>query len=262
MLDNIQIILVNTTHPGNIGAAARAMKTMGLSHLRLIQPKIFPCADATVRAAGADDILANAQLFDSFEESLKDCHLILGTSARVRSLAWPTLSAKACAEKAFTFQGKVAIVFGRESAGLTNQELELCHYLIRIPTEPTFSSLNVAAAVQILAYELRCASLLPSLDKEGVEEIKESGEEITAAIPTSSEKGEFAKLPKASARSMAQFYQHLEQTLIEIDFFNPEKPRRLMRRLHRLFNRVQLIDSEVRILRGILTATQKLVKKQ
>ncbi len=260
MLDNIQIILVNTTHPGNIGAAARAMKTMGISHLRLIQPKIFPCADATVRAAGADDILANAQLFDSFEESLKDCHLILGTSARERSLAWPTLSAKACAEKAFTFQGKVAIVFGRESAGLTNKELERCHYLIRIPTESTFSSLNVAAAVQILAYELQCASLTSSLDKEDVKEI--GGEEITAPIHASSEKGEFVKLPNASAEAMAQFYQHLEQTLIEIEFLNPDKPRRLMRRLHRLFNRVQLIDSEVRILRGILTATQKLVTKR
>jgi TrmH family RNA methyltransferase len=235
MLNNISIILINITHPGNIGAAARAMKTMGLKHLALVQPKIFPSADATARAAGADDILENAQVFDSFEESLQDYHLILGASARQRSLAWPTLTPKACAEKVSTSPGKAAVVFGRESIGLTNKELDLCHYLVRIPTHPTFSSLNVASAVQILAYELRNAY-------------------ISGPQPPLFERGEIAP---ARAEDVAQFYQHLEQTLIEIEFLEPKKPKRLMRRLHRLFNRIQLIDSEVRILRGILSAVQK-----
>jgi TrmH family RNA methyltransferase len=155
MLDNIQIILIDTTHPGNIGAAARAMKNMGISQLRLVRPRLFPCAEATARAVGADDILANAQIFDNYEDSLGDCHLVFGTSARQRNIAWPTLTPIICVEKALKCAGKVALVFGREQSGLTNQELELCHFIVQIPTNPTFSSLNVAAAVQILTYELK-----------------------------------------------------------------------------------------------------------
>jgi TrmH family RNA methyltransferase len=233
MLNNIYIILVGITHPGNIGAAARAMKTMGLSQMRLVQPKIFPSVEATARASGADDILANAQIFDTLEDSLKDCHLIIGTSTRERYIAWPTLTPKACAEKSLKFGGKVAIIFGREQSGLTNEELELCQFLVQIATNTSFSSLNVASAVQIIAYELHESF------------INHSGKVV-----------EF-KEPLASAEMMGYFYQHLEQTLIEIEFLDPEKPKHLMRRLHRLFNKAQLIDSEVNILRGILTATQK-----
>ncbi|HDN25956.1 MAG TPA: RNA methyltransferase [Thioploca sp.] len=232
-LDNVQIILVGITHPGNIGAAARAMKTMGLSQLRLVQPKHFPSAEATARATGADDVLVNAQVFDTFEESLKDCHLIVGTSTRQRTIAWPVLTPKACAEKASECAGRVAIVFGREQYGLTNQELELCNYLVQIPTNPTFSSLNVAAAVQILAYELRISNEALKL------------ENVNSSLPA-----------PASAEAIAQFYQHLEQTLIDIEVLDPQNPRQLMRHLHRLFNRVQLFDSEVSLLRGILTAAQ------
>jgi len=244
VLNNIQIILVGITHPGNIGAAARAMKTMGLSQLRLVQPKHFPCAEATARATGADDILVNAQCFETFEESLRDCHIIFGASVRQRAIAWPTLTPKACAEKALECADNVAIVFGREQSGLTNQELELCNYLVTIPTNPTFCSLNVAAAVQILAYELR---------------IKH--EELKIKNDNSSAKTVFPKFhPPASAEAIAQFYQHLEQALIDIDFLKPQNPRQLMRHLHRLFNRVQLLDSEVSLLRGILTAAQKSVQ--
>jgi TrmH family RNA methyltransferase len=240
VLNNIQIILVGITHPGNIGAAARAMKTMGLSQLRLVQPKHFPSAEATARATGADDILVNAQCFETFEESLHDCHIIFGASARQRAIAWPTLTPKACAEKALECADNVAIVFGREHSGLTNQELDLCNYLVQIPTNPTFRSLNVAAAVQILAYELR---------------IKHEENDKSSA------KTVFPKFyPPASAEAMAQFYQHLEQALIEIGFLKPQNPRQLMRHLHRLFNRVQLLDSEVSLLRGILTAAQKNVQ--
>jgi len=235
MLDNIQIILIDTTHPGNIGAAARAMKNMGISQLRLVRPRLFPCAEATARAAGADDILANAQIFDNYEESLGDCHLVFGTSARQRNIAWPTLTPTNCVENALKCAGKVALVFGREQSGLTNQELELCHFIVQIPTNPTFSSLNVAAAVQILTYELKMKN----------DELIINNNEI------------LQRTSPASTKAMVQFYQHLEQTLIDIDFLNPKRPKKLIQRLHRLFNRIQLIDSEVRILRGILTAIQK-----
>jgi tRNA (cytidine32/uridine32-2'-O)-methyltransferase len=253
MLDKIQIILVGVSHPGNIGAAARAMKTMGLSHLRLVQPKSFPCVEATARASGADDLLVNAQLFDTFEESVQDCHLIFGTSARQRMIAWPVLTPKACAEKAQASQGSVAYVFGREQSGLTNKELDICHFVVQIPTNPTFTSLNVAAAVQILAYELRCTFDKPL-----------NSSQLSAPLTDEMEIGSvrnFVRDPPASNEAMSHFYQHLEQTLIEIDFLDPQKPRLLMRRLYRLFNRMQLLNSEVQILRGILTAAQRRDKR-
>ena len=187
-------------------------------------------------------MLAHAQLFDNFAASIQDCHLILGTSARQRSIAWPVLTPRTCAEQLLAIpHHKVAIVFGREHSGLTNQELDQCHAMIKIPTNQSFGSLNVAAAVQIIAYELRITSEELQLTTEG--DLKK--ESLTSRV-----------IP-ASAAAMAQFYQHLEQTLIDIGFLDPLKPRRLMRRLHRLFNRIQLIDSEVNILRGILTAAQE-----
>lgn len=240
MLENIHIVLVGTTHPGNIGATARAMKTMGLSRLVLVQPKQFPCAEATARAAGADDLLTSAQVFDDYEESLQDFHLVFATSARIRSIAWPLLTPRACAAKALALpHEKVALVFGREHSGLTNEELDRCHYHVQIPSDPHFSSLNVAAAVQILAYELKVT----------FEELSQGDNCHSDGLKSAS--------PPVSAEAMRQFYQHLEQTLIEIEFLNPQNPRRLMRRLQRLFNKAQLIESELNILRGILTAVQK-----
>ncbi|MCK5716501.1 MAG: RNA methyltransferase [Thiomargarita sp.] len=237
ILDRIHVILVGVTHPGNIGATARAMKTMGLSHLRLVQPKHFPNAEATARAAGADDILAKATVYDTFEESLQDCHLIMGTSARRRSISWPTLTPKQSVAKALSSAGKVAIVFGREQSGLTNKELDLCHFLIQISSNPTFSSLNLASAVQIVAYEMRC----------GVENHDDD-----------------LKMGRAyaSAESMAQFYQHLEDTLIHIGFLDPNNPRQLKRHLYRFFNRIQLLKPEVNIFRGIFTAIQEHHKRK
>jgi len=238
LLDHINIILVGTTHPGNIGAAARAMKTMGLKHLRLVQPQHFPSLEATSRASGADDLLANAQLFEHFDESLHDCQLIFGTSARQRSIRWSTLSPKQCAKQALDTQQPIAIVFGREHSGLTNQELDRCHHMIQIPTSDNFSSLNLAAAVQVVTYELRCYA----------DELHQK-----PLLPPD-------EMP-VSAEEMRLFYEHLEQTLIDIRFLDPEKPRRLMRRLHRLFNRAQPVTSEMNLLRGILTAAQNIHKK-
>ncbi len=238
-LDSIQIVLVGTTHPGNIGATARAMKNMGLTQLALVNPQRFPAAEATARASGAVDILQNAQCYDSLPDALHDSQLVLGTSARQRSINWPVLTPRACAEQALQATGKTSIVFGREHSGLTNEELDLCHYLIQIPTNADYSSLNLGAAVQVVCYELRVKAL-------------------AAAEADSETEAE----PPVSAHEMELFYEHLQRTLVDIEFLNPEQPRHLMRRLRRLFNRAQPNTVEMNILRGILTAVQRKTPRQ
>ena len=237
LLNNISFVLVGTTHPGNIGAGARAMKAMGMSRLVLVKPKIYPSAEATARASGADDLLANAVVCDTLEEAIGQYQLVIGTSARRRRLSSPWLDARECGHRVVgeIRQGRVALVFGREHSGLTNKELEHCHKLVHIPTDPDFGSLNIAAAVQILAYEIRMA-LYQSCDTDGIK----PGSRKTA-----------------SSERLNVFYRHLEQTLIEIDFLDPENPRYLMRRLRHLFDRARPDDAELNILRGILTAIRR-----
>jgi len=234
MLKNIRIVLVETTHPGNIGATARAMKNMGLTRLSLVKPHRYPSHEASARAAGADDVLAAAQLCDSLDQALEGCGLVFGASARSRSIPWPQLDPRQAAIRAVhaSAADEVALVFGREHAGLSNLELDRCNYLVTIPTNPDFASLNVAAAVQVLSYELRVAAQEES--------------------PASS-----LNEPLASAEERERFYQHLEQVLLDLEFLNPDNPKHLMRRLRRLFNRVELDCNEVNILRGILTAVER-----
>ena len=229
---NIRIVLVGTSHPGNIGAAARAMKTMGLAHLWLVDPESFPHADATARASGADDVLATAKICTTLAESVADCHLVVGASARLRSLAWPQLEPRSCGERIVqgAAQGPVALVFGRERNGLTNDELALCHYLAYIPANPSYSSLNIAAAVQIFAYELRLASDATMTPKPVLE------------------------YPLATGSQMEGFYAHLEETLDEVGAVKSGQMITLMRRLRRLFQRARLDQNEVNILRGFLSA--------
>ena len=238
MQTNIRIVLVNTSHPGNIGAAARAMKNMGLSKLILVEPERFPHADATARASGADDILQNAQVCSSLEEAIEGCGLVFGASARLRSLPWPLVEPREMACQVVSEAAKlpVAIVFGRENSGLTNAELAICNALVHIPCNESFSSLNIAAAVQVLCYEVNMAVGTPVI------EIDEDSD-----IATSDE--------------LERFHEHLEKTLVDIDFLDPDKPRFLLRRLRRLYNRARLEQTEVNILRGILTATQKFGRK-
>jgi len=233
---NVRMVLVGTTHPGNIGAAARAMKNLGLRQLVLVSPLLFPHAEATARAAGADDVLAAAQVVDSLEWALSGCRLVLGISARRRGIAGPELDPRQCAVQVagHSLQTEVALVFGRESSGLNNDEMDRCHFLVRIPTEPEFGSLNLAVAVAIIAYELRLAAL--------------AGIDSGMAAP---------RRPPATAQEMAHFYEHLQQVLLATGFLNPANPRQLMRRLRRLFNRAQPDQNEVNILRGILTSIQE-----
>jgi tRNA (cytidine32/uridine32-2'-O)-methyltransferase len=238
MFGNISIILVGTTHPGNIGAAARAMKTMGLARLILVQPEApFPSGTATALAAGADDILQNAQVVDSLDTALHDAQLIIGTSARSRQIPTTVITPREAAEKIITTKTaiNVAIIFGREASGLTNDELARCHFHLHIPTNPAFSSLNLGAAVQIISYELRIALL---------------NKAPTPPAPADD-------IPATDAE-IQLFYQHLEQTLTEINFLKANSPRKLMPRLKRLFNRIVLEKMEFDLLMGIL----KLIRKK
>ncbi len=230
-LASVRIVLVATTHPGNIGSAARAMKTMGLTRLYLVNPNLNPYRKAHELAAGAFDILQSAVLCTSLVEALQGCHLVCGTSARPRDLALPGLTPSACANlvAAQSDDTEIALVFGREHAGLTNEELLLCHYHLHIPSNPDFSSLNLAQAVQIIAYELRMRHLNP-------EALVETAQNVYA-----------------TSDDMEQFYAHLEKILIQIDFLKPSNPKKLLQRLRRLFNRARLETTEINILRGILT---------
>ncbi|WP_265451856.1 tRNA (cytosine(32)/uridine(32)-2'-O)-methyltransferase TrmJ [Aeromonas salmonicida] len=235
MLDQIRIVLVNTSHTGNMGSAARAMKTMGLTRLVLVDPQALPDDGAHALAAGASDVLANARIVSTLDEAIADCGLVIGTSARSRTLSWPMLDPREAGEKAVGegMQHPVALVFGRERTGLTNDELQKCHYHVAIPANPEYSSLNLAMAVQTICYEVRMCWLqdqAPEVESE-------------------------ADYP--SAHQLEGFYQHLEQTLLKTGFIADDHPGQVMSKLRRLFNRARPEAIELNILRGILTSIQK-----
>lgn len=235
------MVLVGTTHPGNIGATARAMKAMGLHRLELVNPKIFPDEEATALAAGADDVLENVIVHQGLTDALSDCALIFGTSTRQRNISWPVVTPEQAARQIAEIHGAsppIAVVFGRESSGLTNEELELCSQVICIPSNPSFSSLNIAAAVQIICYEIH-----KRLENPGTGDNDDS-----------------AHVPLVTSSELELLYEHLEECMTDIGFYDPEKPRLLMRRLKCLFNRARLDQNEYNILRGILAAAQKSVK--
>jgi len=241
---NIRIVLVNPSHPGNIGAAARAMKNMGLSSLALVEPEDFPSPVARGRAVSAVDILEAASITSSLREAVKDCGLVIGASARSRRIPWPVMNPVQCAQKAIAGcqNNNVALVFGREDSGLSNEELQLCHFHVQIPTGKDYTSLNLAAAVMVICYELR-----RELDSvEGKTELEED---------------EYWDVEKATSQQMEHFYAHLEKVLIKIDFHDPENPRQLMHRMRRMFGRIRLDIMELNILRGMLTNTEYHIKK-
>lgn len=229
VLTRLRIVLVAPQHPGNIGAAARAMKVMGLTDLALVTPQEFPSHEAQARASGADDVLAAAQVCTTLDEALGDCTLAIGTSARTRHTQWPLLDVRAAAERAVSRAGtdeRVALVFGRERSGLTNEELDRCQIHLRIPTNPDYASLNLAAAVQVACYELRMAS----------------GDTVAPEAATE----------PVTMGDMEGLYDHWEQVLAASGFHDPDEPKLLMRRLRRLFNRAAPDRTELNILRGAL----------
>ena len=238
MLDNIRIVLVNTHHPGNIGAAARAMKNMGLSRLYLVSPKDFPSEDAVRRASSACDVLDNAVVVDTLREALEGCSLVTGTTARLRSVQWPQVDSRECGELLFSesSQHEVALVFGRERTGLFNEELEQCQYLVNIPTHEAYSSLNVASAVQVLSYEIFMAS------RQG----------NTKTAPEIKDKRDRA----ATADQLNGMYDHFFEAMDDVDFFGSRNAEHVMRRVRCLFSKARMTFREVQIMRGFLSYAQ------
>ena len=242
LFPGVRVVLVETSHPGNIGASARAMKNMGLEDLVLVRPLCFPSSQADARAGNARDVLSSAEVVSSLDKALEDSHLIIGTSARDRRIPWPNLSPKECAHQVVKSFGKgetVSLVFGRESKGLTNEELQKCHFHVNIPTGVAYSSLNLGMAVQVICYEI-----------------------FQAMTDNDEYAPERWDMPKATGSSIEHFFSHLESTLIDLDFHDPENPRQLMTRLRRLFNRVRMDQMEVNILRGFLSKINELKSKQ
>jgi TrmH family RNA methyltransferase len=231
----IRIVLIETSHPGNIGAVARAMKNMGLHELHLVNPREFPHAEAIARASGADDLLDSAVVHTDMQSAVADCGLVIGTSARQRHIPFVPVEPRECAQLVVNKAREgnaVALVFGTERTGLTNIELALCGHLVTIPTSDVYSSLNIAMAVQIIAYEVRLAA-----------------REVAAVLECDE--------PLASQVEMERFYEHLQAVLAGTNFRDHTSSGHLMSRVRRLFNRAQVDKNEMRILRGILSAVQE-----
>jgi len=239
MLENIRIVLSHTSHPGNIGAAARAMKNMGVSRLSLVNPKKFPHNEAIARAAGAEDVLVNAKICSSLDEALADTVFSLAISARHRNLGPEPVQAREAASEVLELakNGVVALVFGNETSGLSNEEVQRCQRTVFIPANPEYTSLNLGAAVQILCYELRLAAF------GGHPPV------VSKAVPFAS--------PLATNEDVERFYTHLESVMVATGFLDPQQPKRLMPKLRRLFGRSDLERDEINILRGILDAVEK-----
>ena len=251
-LSHVRIVMVNTTLPANIGSALRAMKTMGLSKLVLVAPKIYPHPDIDALAAGATDLIDQIQIVETLEEAIADCHLVFGTSARSRTIPWPLLDARPAADKSMQAvikeQQEIAVIFGREDRGLTNEELAMANYHVTIPVNTDYGVLNVAQAIQIICYEMRMATTA----------LMEQVEDPQAVMKVTEEDSMHWDEPLVTHQQMEQFYPHFEKMLHEIEFLDPENPRLLPLRLRRLFGRIQLDRMEYHLLRGIFSRVQAL----
>ena len=249
-LSHVRIVMVNTTLPANIGSALRAMKTMGLIKLVLVAPKTYPHPDIDALAAGATDLIEQIEVVEQLEDAIADCHLVFGTSARSRTIPWPLLDARPAAVKSLNavaqYGQNIAIIFGREDRGLTNEELALANYHVTIPVNEEYGVLNVAQAIQVICYEMRMAAI----DIVG----KIADPEATMQV-TDSEAMQWDE-PLVNHEQMQQFYPHLEKMLAEIEFMDPKNPRLLPLRLRRLFGRIQLDRMEYHLLRGIFSRVQ------
>ena len=257
-LANVRIVLVEPTHPGNIGAVARAMRTMGLRDLRLVRPHRYPSAEATERAAGAFDVLDRARVVGDLSQALADCRWAVAATARPRRLEWAQLDPQEAGRELVTraASGPVAAVFGRESAGLANDEIDRCQAVLRIATDPGFRSLNIAAAVQIAAYEIARAAAGAALAGDAgavVGRPRGSGAGLGAGGGGTGEEGP----GEVTAADLERLFAHFETALADIGYLDPERPRLLMRRLRRLVGRADIDRAELNILRGILTAAQQ-----
>ena len=238
LLNSVRVVLVGTTHPGNIGATARAMKNMGIVNLALVKPKDFPSNEAIYRSKAAKDVLQSAQIYENLENAVSDCELVIGTSARGRTVPWPVLSPKEAADRVAVHSenNKVAIVFGREDRGLTNQELGLCNLHVHIPADPEYSSLNLSQAVQILVYEIR-VSILKDQECE-----------------------EYWDVDLATNEQTERLIDHMDELMKEVEFYDVQNPRKLLLRVRRFFKRSRIDVMEANIFRGLFAAIQKKLK--
>ena len=238
LLNSVRVVLVGTTHPGNIGATARAMKNMGMVNLALVKPKDFPSNEAIYRSKAAKDVLESAQIYENLEDAVSDCELVIGTSARGRTVPWPVLSPKEAADRVAVHSenNKVAIVFGREDRGLTNQELGLCNLHVHIPADPEYSSLNLSQAVQILVYEIR-VSILKDQEYE-----------------------EYWDVDLATNEQTERLIDHMDELMQEVEFYDVQNPRKLLLRVRRFFKRSRIDVMEANIFRGLFAAIQKKLK--
>lgn len=245
MLENVRIVLIGTSHPGNVGSAARAMKTMGLSNLVLVDPECEIDGKSVALSAGASDVLNNRTVFKTLEEAVAGCGLVIGASARPRTLDWPMLDPREMGEKAVQEGCKhpVALVFGRENSGLTNDELQRCHFHVFIPANPEYSSLNLAMAVQTLSYEIRMAFLYK----------EELANKSLAKNPEASDQAPEYPL----SNEIESMFKHLEETLTDTRFIVPAHPGLVMQKLRRFYNRARPEATELRMWRGILSSVQK-----
>ncbi len=249
-LSHVRIVMVNTTLPANIGSALRAMKTMGLCKLVLVSPKTYPHPDIDALAAGATDLIEQIEVVETLEDAIANCHLVFGTSARSRTIPWPLLDARPAAEKSLNAVAQhgqnVAIIFGREDRGLTNEELALANYHVTIPVNEEYGVLNVAQAIQVICYEMRMAA---------IDIVGKIADPAATMQVTDSEAMQWDE-PLVNHEQMQQFYPHLEKMLAEIEFMDPKNPRLLPLRLRRLFGRIQLDRMEYHLLRGIFSRVQ------
>lgn len=266
MLENIRIVLVETSHNGNIGSVARAMKTMGIHDLYLVNPKANIDSHAVALAAGASDIIGHAKIVSSLEEAISGCELVIATSARSRSLDWPILTAREAGEKVTleAQNGHVAMVFGRERSGLTNEELQQCHYHLAVDANPEYSSLNLAMAVQIVCYEIRTAwQLSHKVDPETNNLVTET-ESLTDVVADDDGSISVKKIKKEvdsypPVEDLERFYDHLERVLQKSQFIRKSHPGQIMARLRRLYTRARPNSQELNILRGILASVDKFI---
>ena len=253
-LSHVRIVMVNTTLPANIGSALRAMKTMGLSKLVLVAPKTYPHPDIDALAAGATDLIDQIEIVETLEDAIKDCHIVFGTSARSRTIPWPLLDARPAAQKSMKAvlqeQQEIAVIFGREDRGLTNEELALANFHVTIPVNTEYGVLNVAQAIQIICYEMRMAAT----------ELMEHEVDDKATMKVTEDDAMEWDEPLVTHEQMEQFYPHIQKMLEEIEFLDPKNPRLLPLRLRRLFGRIQLDRMEYHLLRGIFSRVQALNK--
>lgn len=256
-LSHVRIVMVNTTLPANIGSALRAMKTMGLSKLVLVKPKTYPHPDIDALAAGAQDLVEQIEIVETLEQAIQDCHIVFGTSARSRTIPWPLLDVRPAAELSMQAviqkQQEVAIVFGREDRGLTNEELALANYHLTIPVNTEYGVLNVAQAIQVVCYEMRMATL-----QQLAQETNQTSENHAEQMPVTQNTAMDWDEPLVTHKQMEEFYPHLEKMLVDIEFLDPNNPRLLPLRLRRLFGRIQLDRMEYHLLRGIFSRVQSL----